>query len=75
MTKPDRNGIINSESEVRVMYRFYIESVTSDGWSSMERNTYPLIKEVCERQLHKSLQATANAGRKVLRYWIEEVTE
>lgn len=57
------------------MYRFYIESVTSDGWSSMERNTYPLTKEVCERQLHKSLQATANAGRKVLRYWIEEVTE
>lgn len=66
------------ESEVLVMYRYFImsESLVIEGCTSCESNTYPLDRETCERKLAKALKSIAiNGSRRVLRSWIEEVTE
>lgn len=60
------------------MFRYFIESesLVVEGCTSCECNTYPLDKETCERKLAKALRDIALWGnRRVLRSWIEEVTE
>ena len=60
------------------MYKYFImsESLIIKGCTSCESNTYPLGKEACERKLAQALKSIALYGNKrVIRSWIEEVTE
>ena len=60
------------------MYRYFIisESLVVEDCTFCESNTYPLSKEVCERKLAQALKSIALHGSKrVVRSWIEEVTE
>lgn len=60
------------------MYRYFImsKSLIIENCTSCESNTYPLSKEICERKLAQALKSIAlNGTRRVIRSWIEEVTE
>lgn len=60
------------------MYRYFIESesLVINGCTSCESNVFPLDRATCERKLEKALKSIALHGsRRVLRSWIEEVTE
>lgn len=60
------------------MYRYFImsESLVIEGCTSCESNTYPLSREVCERKMAQALKSIALHGtRRVIRSWVEEVTE
>lgn len=60
------------------MYRYFIEceSLIIEGCTSRENNVYPLDRATCERKLAKALRDIEISGEKrVIRSWIEEVTE